>query len=58
MIGIDGGGTTCRGALIWQGRRVDVSRPGANVTSDFDGAVAAVSNVLRDLASRDTVAAE
>ncbi|WP_121630289.1 BadF/BadG/BcrA/BcrD ATPase family protein [Tropicibacter alexandrii] len=50
MIGIDGGGTTCRGALIWQGRRVDVSRPGANVTSDFDGAVAAVSNVLRDLA--------
>lgn len=50
LIGIDGGGTTCRGALLWQGRRVDVTRPGANVTSDFDGAVAAVTSVLRGLA--------
>ncbi|CUH78544.1 BadF/BadG/BcrA/BcrD ATPase family protein [Tropicibacter naphthalenivorans] len=50
VIGIDGGGTSCRGALLWQGRRVDAQVAGANVTSDFDGAVRAVRAVVAALA--------
>lgn len=49
LIGIDGGGTTCRGAALCGGRRVTRAVPGANATSDFDGAVAAVRGVTQAL---------
>lgn len=50
LIGIDGGGTTCRGAALYNGKRVTRAVPGANATSDFDGAVTAVRSVAQALA--------
>jgi glucosamine kinase len=50
LIGIDGGGTSCRGAALCEGRLVSCSLPGANASSDFEGAVAAVLAVSRALA--------
>ncbi len=50
LIGIDGGGTTCRGAALYGGKRVTRAVPGANATSDFEGAVAAVRAVVQALA--------
>lgn len=40
LLAVDCGGTTCRFVLIWQGQRVEHKGPGANVTTDFDGAMA------------------
>jgi glucosamine kinase len=39
LIGIDGGGSTCRFALLCGGERVEVTRGPANVHSDRDGAI-------------------
>ena len=52
VIGVDAGGTTCRAALLWQGRRWDVAGPGCNASTDFDGARAAINAVLKDLAGQ------
>ena len=40
ILAVDGGGSTCRVALDHAGSRHVVSLGAANVTSDFDGAVA------------------
>jgi glucosamine kinase len=50
LIGIDGGGTSCRAALLWRGKRYEARSGSANVTSDLQGAVAAISEALRDVA--------
>ena len=53
LIGVDGGGTSCRVALVRSGQsRQEVTGGPANVTSDFDGAIATIldliGNLLRD----------
>lgn len=50
MIGIDGGGTNCRFAMLHQGRRVDLQMGGANVSSDRSGALATLKGGLSQLA--------
>ena len=45
-IGCDGGGSGSRLALLWEGRRHEVTGGPANVTSDYDGAVAEVAGLL------------
>jgi glucosamine kinase len=52
LIGIDGGGTSCRAALISAGRHFVASGGAANVSSDFDGATRRLRTVLDDLASQ------
>lgn len=51
LIGMDGGGTTCRAALWHNGQRLDRQVPGANATSDIAGAVAAVRAALDALSA-------
>lgn len=50
-VGLDGGGTSSRAALVFgrEGRRVEVTGGPANV-SDFGGAIARISNLLKRLA--------
>ncbi|WP_044006468.1 BadF/BadG/BcrA/BcrD ATPase family protein [Jannaschia sp. CCS1] len=50
IIGVDGGGTTCRFALVHGGRRYDVQRRAANATTDPVGALAALQEGLSALA--------
>jgi glucosamine kinase len=50
LLGIDGGGTTCRGALRVGASRFDARVPGANASSDFEAAIAALRAVLAALA--------
>ncbi len=50
LIGIDGGGTSCRAALIVADRRFDASGGPANVSSDFEGATERLRAVMADLA--------
>jgi glucosamine kinase len=50
LLGIDGGGTSCRAALLWRGKRFEARSGSANVTSDFKGAILAISDVVRDVA--------
>lgn len=50
LIGIDGGGTACRFALIHGGQRFEVQRGRANATSDLAGAQATLLGGLADLA--------
>ena len=40
ILAADAGGSTCRLALEHEGRSVEVRLGAANVTTDFDGAVA------------------
>ncbi len=51
LLAADGGGTRCRMVLLWQGQRHEVVGPGANVTTDFDGAVAVLRGCLAELAA-------
>jgi glucosamine kinase len=51
-IGIDGGGTSCRAALVGGNRRFDVTGGPANVNTDFDAAVAMIGDVLGRLAAQ------
>ena len=44
LIGVDGGGTSCRIALKWSGQRTEAVFGCANVTTDFYGA----TKILRD----------
>lgn len=50
LLGIDGGGTTCRGAVQVGLSRFDLRVPGANANSDFEAAIAALRAVLAGLA--------
>ncbi|WP_146586353.1 BadF/BadG/BcrA/BcrD ATPase family protein [Puniceibacterium confluentis] len=52
VLGVDGGGSTCRVALLWQGQRHEVIGAGANVTSDFDAALAVLRDCLAALGER------
>ncbi|MGR3503457.1 BadF/BadG/BcrA/BcrD ATPase family protein [Pseudaestuariivita sp.] len=54
-LAIDGGGSTSRFALIARGKSWQLSRGGANVSADFDGAVAELKAGLADLADRSGV---
>lgn len=51
VIGIDGGGTACRFALIAGGTRIDLSLGPANVTSDRAGALETLAAGLARLAT-------
>lgn len=50
LIGIDGGGTSCRVALLAGGRRHEVMHGSANVSTDFDGAIDTIMAALSDVA--------
>jgi len=52
LIGIDGGGSTCRFALSWQGARHDLSLGAANAFSDRAGAIATLRDGIAGLAAR------
>lgn len=50
LIGIDGGATTCRFAMLHDGHRFDVRLDGANASSDRAGAVVTLRDGLSALA--------
>lgn len=50
IIGVDGGGTSCRAALIAKGLRHEVVLGPANVSTGFDAAIATVTEALGRLA--------
>lgn len=52
LIGIDGGGTQCRFALLRGGERIEHRGGSANVHSDFDRAVATLKDGLAALADK------
>lgn len=52
LIGIDGGGTSCRIALQQRGRRTEVVLGSANVTSDFAGAIGLIREGLDMIAEK------
>lgn len=49
LIGVDGGGTTCRVALVWAGRRHEVRLGPANARTDRAGAIATVRAGIRQV---------
>ncbi len=50
LIGVDGGGTSCRVALVRPGfPRIETAGGPANVTSDFNGAIATISGLIDGL---------
>jgi len=51
LIGIDGGGTNCRIALIWQGVRHEVQVGAANAFTDLTGTVAIIRDGLTRVAN-------
>lgn len=52
LIGVDGGGTSCRATLrLGTGARFDVVRGPANVSTDFAAALATITAALAELAS-------
>jgi glucosamine kinase len=52
LFAVDGGGTSCRAVLVAGGRRHEAAGGPANAASDFAGAVAALRDLLGDLAGR------
>lgn len=52
VIGIDGGGTSCRIGLILDGRRHEVRAGSANVSSDFNAAVTTITQGLNAVAEQ------
>ena len=52
LLGIDGGGTSCRVALLWRGNRYESRGGSANVTSDPHGAVSTIATGLKDVAKQ------
>lgn len=50
LIGVDGGGTNCRFAALGTNGRTEVSCTTANVSTDFDGAIATLREGLAQLA--------
>ncbi|MCB2110566.1 MAG: hypothetical protein H6895_07565 [Defluviimonas sp.] len=51
LIGLDGGGTSCRVALLRAGERFEVTHGPANVSTDFDAAMATVTGALEAAAA-------
>ncbi|MCB2116896.1 MAG: ATPase [Rhodobacteraceae bacterium] len=51
LIGVDGGGTSCRLALIAEGLRHEVRLGPANASTGFEAAVATLSEALRQAAT-------
>lgn len=49
VIGVDGGGTSCRVALVLDGQRHEVQAGAANATSDFDGTIRTIRGALDHL---------
>lgn len=52
LIGLDGGGTSCRAALLLGGVRHEVTRGPANVSTDFDAALVTIRDALDGLAAK------
>ena len=52
IIGVDGGGTACRLAVLREGQRVELTMGAANVTTDRETAIALVLAGLEELADR------
>jgi len=50
LIAVDGGGTSCRFALLHAGARTDLQAGPANVSTDFDAAIATLRDGLDRLA--------
>lgn len=57
LIGIDGGGTSCRAAVVAQGLRHEVVLGPANVSTGFDAAIATIAEALDRLADKAGLAA-
>ena len=47
LIGVDGGGTSCRITLLWGDRRVDIKEASANVSTDMERALRTISAGLQ-----------
>ncbi|WP_413871068.1 BadF/BadG/BcrA/BcrD ATPase family protein [Albidovulum sp.] len=58
LLGIDGGGSSCRAAAVAGGVRYEVTLGPANVTTGFDGAVATIVRALGMLADRSGLPSE
>lgn len=56
LIGVDGGGTTCRFALVHRGQRFDIQRASANASTDFEGTLGTLTEGLTALAGSAGVA--
>lgn len=52
LIGIDGGGTSCRFALLSDGRRIEHRAGSANVSSDLASAITTLRHGLEELAAK------
>lgn len=52
ILGVDGGGTACRMAAIVQGHRFEIRTGSANVSSDFEAAIATLDQGLQALADQ------
>jgi glucosamine kinase len=52
LIGVDGGGTSCRAALVVGGRRVEATGGPANVSTDFASATATIREALSKAAGQ------
>ncbi|SDK07228.1 BadF/BadG/BcrA/BcrD ATPase family protein [Aliiruegeria lutimaris] len=58
LIGVDGGGTSCRAALQAGGRRFEAQHGPANVSTDFEGAIATIRSALEAVAAQAGLSAE
>jgi glucosamine kinase len=52
LLGIDGGGTSCRAALWAGGIRHEVTLGSANVSTDFDAAILTITQTLDQVAAK------
>lgn len=52
VVAVDGGGTRCRIACQWDGQVVSVETGAANVSTDFDGGIAAVLDGVEALRAK------
>jgi len=58
LIGVDGGGTACRVALVCAGRRYEVMLGAANVATDPQGAVATVRRGIAEVCVQAGIGAQ
>lgn len=58
LLGVDGGGTSCRAALLVGAGRHEVALGPANVSTDFDRAVATIREAVLAVAARAGIAPE
>lgn len=52
LIGVDGGGTSCRIALLRDGRRFETKLGRANVASDRTGAIETIRQGIDDVLAK------